>query len=363
MRVAFYAPLKSPNHAVPSGDRLMARLLIQALETVGHVVEVVSEFRNYAATPDAAKALEPSRQAEFARIRDQLATAGAKPDLWFCYHPYYKSPDPFGPILSAELAIPYVTVEASYSPKRDASDWAASQRLVADALRQASVNIAMTERDRLGVEKAISDARVASLKPFIDTMRFERRVPQPDPGRLVTVAMMRPGDKLESYRMLAAALHMLDDAEWTFAIIGDGPQRADVEALFAGFEPGRIEWFGERNPDDVAALLSRSGIYVWPGCGEAYGLAYLEAQAAGLPAIAQRTAGVPAVIENGVTGLLTAEGDVQAYASAIRELLNDHAGRQAMGDAARRFVFEERSLGVAARTLDGILTQYTGGTP
>lgn len=360
MRIAFYAPLKSPNHPVPSGDRLMARLLIQALETAGHTVDVVSELRNFATTPEAAMALEPGRQVEIALIRRRLMEA-ARPDLWLCYHPYYKSPDPFGPVLSTELGIPYVTAEASYSPKRDASDWAASQRLVADAIRQASVNIAMTERDRLGIEKAIAGARVASLKPFIDTRRFERCVPQPAPARLVTVAMMRPGDKLESYRMLAEALRLVTDADWTLGIIGDGPQRADVEALFSGFEPGRIEWYGERNPDDVADLLSRSGIYVWPGCGEAYGLAYLEAQAAGLPVIAQHTAGVPAVIENGATGLLTSEGDIRAYAAAIRGLLEDPARRQTMGDAARRFVLEQRSLDIAAHALDDILKQYAGG--
>ena len=40
MRIAFYAPLKSPNHPVPSGDRLMARLLIAALQRAGHDVEI-----------------------------------------------------------------------------------------------------------------------------------------------------------------------------------------------------------------------------------------------------------------------------------------------------------------------------------
>jgi hypothetical protein len=197
MRVAFYAPLKSPNHPVPSGDRLMARLLIRALETAGHTVEVISEFRNYAATPDAATALEPARQSELASLREKL-NAGTKPDLWFCYHPYYKSPDPFGPVLSAELGIPYVTAEASYAPKRDASDWAASQRLVADALRQASVNIAMTRRDRLGVEKAIPEARTTQLKPFIDISLFEKLALRAVPRRLVTVAKIRPGANIAS---------------------------------------------------------------------------------------------------------------------------------------------------------------------
>ena len=39
MRIAFYAPMKPPNHPVPSGDRTMARLMMAALELAGHEVE------------------------------------------------------------------------------------------------------------------------------------------------------------------------------------------------------------------------------------------------------------------------------------------------------------------------------------
>ena len=56
------------------------------------------------------------------------------------------------------------------------------------------------------------------------------------------------------------------------------------------------------------------GTYVWPGTGEAYGIAYMEAQAAGLPVVAQKTAGVPEVVKDGVTGTLTAAGDASAFA-------------------------------------------------
>ncbi|QSY97423.1 glycosyltransferase family 4 protein (plasmid) [Rhizobium bangladeshense] len=353
MRVAFYAPMKSPNHPVPSGDRLMARLLIRALELAGHQVEVVSEFRTHASTPEAAAALEPAISAELERLRLTWRSE-PRPDLWFCYHPYYKSPDPFGPAISAEFAIPYVTAEASYAAKRDQTGWAARQKCVGEAIMQAAVNIGFTERDRAGLSATFPQARLAALKPFIDPALFEAVRPAPDSSRLMTVAMMRDGDKMESYAMLARALRLIEDRPWTLAVIGDGPMRREVEALFACFA-GRIEWLGERGEAEIAGLLARGGIYVWPGCGEAYGLAYLEAQAAGLPVVAQQTAGVPAVVEAGVTGLLTPEGDVAAYASAVAALLGDGQKREAMGQAARRFVLEERSLAMAARALDEIL--------
>ncbi|QND18006.1 glycosyltransferase family 4 protein (plasmid) [Rhizobium leguminosarum bv. trifolii] len=353
MRVAFYAPMKSPNHPVPSGDRLMARLLIQALELGGHQVDVASEFRTHVSTPEAAAVLEPVIGAELERLRLTWKSE-PRPELWFCYHPYYKSPDPFGPAISAEFAIPYVTAEASYAARRDRTGWAASQKLVGEAIMRAAVNISFTERDQAGITAAFPQARLARLKPFIDTALFEKVSPASDPRRLMTVAMMRAGDKMDSYAMLAKALRLIEDRSWTLAVIGDGPMRQEVQVLFADF-PGRIEWLGERNAVEIAQLLGRGGVYVWPGCGEAYGLAYLEAQAAGLPVVAQETAGVPAVVEAGVTGLLTPNGDVAAYAEAVAALLDDGQSRDAMGQAARRFVLGERSLATAARVLNGIL--------
>lgn len=356
MRIAFYAPLKSPYNPVPSGDRLMARLLIRALEMGGHSVDVVSEFRNFAGTPQALADLATAANAELVRLRHRW-TREPPPDLWFCYHPYYKSPDPFGPRICAELNIPYVTTEASYSERRNRAGWSASQTLVAQAVHRAAVNICFTERDLAGLRQGIPQARYARLKPFIDTEDFAKVLPNARPSRLMTVAMMRSGDKFESYKMLAKALLLIADRPWTLALIGDGPMRNEVSALFAAFDPARIEWLGEKGASEIAALLSQGGIYVWPGCGEAYGLAYLEAQAAGLPIVAQATAGVPEVVEADVTGILTPDGEVAAYAAAIVALLDDRTRRDAMGKAARRFVLEERSLADAAQKLDGILRE------
>lgn len=359
MRIAFYAPMKSPNHPVPSGDRLMARLLIRALEMAGHSVEVVSEFRVHAGTPEAAAEVLAKADGELERLRRKWWEE-PRPELWFCYHPYYKSPDLLGPAIAEQFAIPYVTAEASYSRKRDGLGWAFFQKPVGDAIRQAAVNIAFTDRDRKGLEDVFPEARIAGIRPFIDTAHFEAITPAPDPQRLMTVAMMRAGDKMESYKMLAAALGVIEDQPWTLGIVGDGPLRAEVEALFAGFAPGRIDWLGQREPEEIADLLSKSGIYVWPGCGEAYGLAYLEAQAAGLPVVAQKTAGVPAVVEADMTGLLTPDGDMEAYARAIAGLLDDRGRRDVMASAARGFVLDERSLAGAAKELDLILRNYAG---
>lgn len=357
MKIAFYAPLKSPRHPVPSGDRLMSRLMMQALELAGHQVTLVSELRSFLRAPEDIGGIEAMAAAERDRISQDWQAKGV-PDCWFCYHPYYKAPDLLGPSLSGAYGLGYVTVEASYSARRDRHGWAAAQAALLETLTSATVNICMTERDRIGILDGAPVACVERMQPFIDPALFLAREPAPHPGRLVTVAMMRPGDKMDSYRMLADALSRLLHLPFTLSIIGDGKARAEVEALFAPLGPGRVVWCGELPSEEVAALLSTSALYVWPGCGEAYGLAYLEAQAAGLPVVAQAIAGVPEVVEHGRTGVLTPPGDTEAYAQAIAGFLRDETRRQAMGVKARLFAGGERGLEPAAARLGDILDRH-----
>lgn len=363
MKVAFYSPIKPPDHPVPSGDRLMARLLMRALTLGGAAVEVVSTLRSFRKepSPDGLARLVGDAGAEIAGIAGLWERDGA-PDLFLAYHPYYKAPDLIGPTLARRFSIPYVTVEASYSRRRNDSGWREVQAHVATSIEAAAVNISMTERDRDGLAGNFADVRSALLPPFIDVAPFAVRPPAPVAGRLITVAMMRPGDKFESFHMLASALTLVADADWTLTIIGDGPVRGEVETLFSGFDRRRVNWLGQLDESGIAAELARASVHVWPGCGEAYGLAYLEAQAAGLPVVAQAIAGVPAVVIDGRTGVLTPAGEVKAYAAAIRRLLSDDAERARLALGARAFASDERSLPAASRRLMDIIETFTGLT-
>ncbi|MGO4620519.1 glycosyltransferase family 4 protein [Ensifer sp. 2YAB10] len=360
MKIAFYAPLKSPEHPVPSGDRLMARMLIAALRADGHAVAIASDLRSFTAkaSNEEFAELERAAEAETARLRKLWRHEGA-PDLWFCYHPYYKAPDLLGPALADEFSIPYVTAEASYSMRRNEGVRAIAQRRVLAAIEKAAVNICLTRRDRDGLLEAAPSCRHAMLAPFIDASPFSESEPSVGAAcRMVVVAMMRSGDKTDSYRMLAQALAHLADAAWTLTIVGDGPCRDEVMEAFAALPSERLVWLGEKDAAELPDILASSDLYVWPGCGEAYGLAYLEGQAAGLPVIAQHTAGVPEVVRDGETGLLTPDGDVTAYAAAMRDLIEDPARRRRLGAAARRFVHEERSFHAAARRLRSIFDEF-----
>ena len=363
MRLAFFAPMKPPDHPTPSGDRLMAGLLLKALTAGGHDVRVASRLQSYSsdAGEDNYRGLKSAALGEAQRLLDVWSDPGAdwSPDGWFSYHPYYKAPDWVGPQVCAQLRLPYFTAEASYAGKRDAGPWRIWQADVIETVRRAAANFCFTAQDRQGLERLAPLAGpLVDLPPFID--------PPPAPARsrrnssaaprLGVAAMMRPGDKLASYRALSHALLMLLDVPWRLAVIGDGPARADVLAAFSSIPPDRIDWLGEMPPEDVAEALGACDLYIWPGIGEAYGLAYLEAQAMGLPVVAQETGGVSAVVVHGETGWLTPFGDPTAYSDAIRGMLVNGDLRVEMGSAASRFVRQQRSVVTAAAILNATLT-------
>lgn len=346
MNIAFYAPLKAPDHAVPSGDRRMARGLIRALRLAGHRVFVASALRSYLREPEPylIAELEERAAGEVRRLSAGWAQQGA-PDLFFCYHPYYRSPDLIGPPLCRRFDVPYLTAEASYAGKRDSGAWGPLQATVVEAVGMATLNLCFTERDREGLCRVAPADRQVLVPPFIELPpELPRATGSATGNRLVTAAMMRPGNKLESYRMLARVLRRLEHVPWTLDIIGAGPAEDAVRTAFADLPPRRLNWRGLLGPGSVAGALADADLFVWPGCDEAYGLVYLEAQAVGLPVIGQRSGGVPRVVQHGRGGILTPPGDEAALAAAIARLLADPAARGALAREGARFVREERSL-------------------
>lgn len=357
MNIAFYATMKSPHHPVPSGDRLMSRLLMQALGGITDALRLASSFRAYSRVPDNDLLAERKKlaRAEADRLIAEWTSEGWRPDVWISYHPYYKAPDWIGPVVAEHFSCALMTVEASFAARRATDAWSRWHAENLTGLQRAACHFYMTERDRAGLAETPGlDADLVHLPPFIDTSRFAQPVDRTSiqgPLRLVTVAMMRRDVKLTSYEFLARALADAQDVPWTLDIVGDGDARSEVGRAFSSIDPRRITWHGRLDQDGVRNVLQRCELFAWPGFGEAYGLAYLEAQAAGLPVLAQRSAGVPEVVVHGETGLLVPENDLVAFTAAIRELMVDRTRIQQLGLRAREFVLSERNQEAARRIL------------
>ena len=126
-------------------------------------------------------------------------------------------------------------------------------------------------------------------------------------------------------------------------VVGDGPCRAELQALTAALDLGtRVHFFGERT--DVPLLLKGMDLFVLPSIAEGISNTILEAMATGLPVVATRTGGNPELVQEGVTGMLTPVGDHQALAGALGAYLSDPLLRALHGSAGRQRATDEFSL-------------------
>ncbi|HEV3007968.1 MAG TPA: glycosyltransferase family 4 protein [Burkholderiales bacterium] len=371
-RIAFYAPLKPPTHVTPSGDRRVAGLLMDALERIADHIELVSTFRSFDADGDVARQEALRRQGEALAQRMaaqwRAAPPGLRPDLWFTYHVYYKAPDWLGPAVSAALGIPYVIAEASYAQKRASGPWAIGHDAAARSIRQARLVISPSRHDVAGLEELVAKQRVVHLPPFLDAAPYRAAAREREKHRaelsgkhaldpavpwIAVAAMMRAGDKFASYRVLASTLRQLTDLPWRLVVAGDGSARPEIEAALESAAPGRACFLGTLAARELAELYAACDLYAWPAVNEAYGMALLEAQAAGLPVVSCATRGVPDVVIDGRTGILVKNENL--LADALRELLIDAKRRAALGGNAAAFIATERSLEAAAARLKSLL--------
>jgi teichuronic acid biosynthesis glycosyltransferase TuaC len=163
---------------------------------------------------------------------------------------------------------------------------------------------------------------------------------------LVTVAHLiarkRHADVLRALAVLSQRYPTL-----RYAIIGEGPERIALEGLAARLGVAvRVEFHGQLEPAQAIAEARRCTLFVMPSTEEAFGVAYIEAMAGGLPAIGCR--GEPGPEEIAAAGdgfMLVPPGDIERLTQRIDELLSDthrlrEASKRARETVAAHFTWE-----------------------
>ena len=189
-----------------------------------------------------------------------------------------------------------------------------------------------------------------------DVLHLGTDVPDAIPDRsrtplLVTVghlvARKRHADVIEALALLPHAVR--------YRIIGDGPERAALVALARQRGVGdRVEFTGQLEPEAAVGAAREGWLFVMPSTEEAFGVAYIEAMAAGIPAIGATGEPGPAEIAAAGGGIeLVPPRDPRALAARISRLLGDPPRLTALGAEARRTVETEFTWEACGRrTLD-----------
>jgi glycosyltransferase involved in cell wall biosynthesis len=163
-----------------------------------------------------------------------------------------------------------------------------------------------------------------------------------EPPTIVTVGHLAARKR---HADVISALALLRDRhpELRYVIVGDGPERSRLDELAASLGvSGRVEFRGQLSNDQATAVARSAALFVMPSVDEAFGVAYIEAMAGGVPAIGCRGEDGPEEIAAAGGGIsLVPARDARALADRIDALLGDRPALAALGDVARETVQRE----------------------
>ena len=271
---------------------------------------------------------------------------------------------------------------ASYAARRRETKYIVTRhvlfkmnRLHRHTLSRAACVIAVSQAvaRELRSSRIVSDDRIAVIHNGIDVESIRKTCAElhrrmflraigmpdrmPDNGTLVgSIGELRTLKRHDDF-IRAAALILKEFPETQFVLAGVGDERERLEKLVADLGlADRFKFLGWL--DDADKLLCAMDVFVSASETESFGLAIVEAMAAGTAVVATATEGAKEVIDDQKTGLLVPIGDVQAIAGSVVNLLKDPENRERITTESVKSVAKKFSL---TRMVDDIEKIYLRG--
>ena len=169
----------------------------------------------------------------------------------------------------------------------------------------------------------------------LDLTRFAFRERQPLRPTLLSNRNLEPLYNVECV-LYAFALVQRQAPEARLIVVGDGCERAGLQALSVKLGLEHVEFFGKVPPKDMPAFYDRADIFINASDIDNMPVSHLEAFACGLPVVTTDAGGIPYIVTHERTGLMVACGDYNALARACLQLLED-------GDLAARLIRAARA--------------------
>ncbi len=235
-------------------------------------------------------------------------------------------------------------------------------RLVIDRYVTVSRDLSAWLRRDVGIPAG----RVETIYNGVDTARFAPEGNAPcilpqgfaPPGAIVIGTLGR-FDTVKNQVLLVRAIASLVGrrpelrARLRLVIIGDGKERAVIEAALADSSLTQITWMpGFR--DDTPSIYRALDIFVLPSLREGISNTLLEAMSSARPVVATRIGGNPEIVPDGIVGQLVESGNPDAIAQAIQQYIDNPSSMRAHGEAGRAHVLQNFSLAAMVRSYDQV---------
>ena len=218
-------------------------------------------------------------------------------------------------------------------------------------------------RAQLVRDNGLDPARVDSVPTGIDATAFAPRPRDAARGELgiemaaPVIGIVATLRSWKGHRFLVEAMPRLAHRDARLAIVGDGPQRAALEAqvdalglrdrvIFAGQQPDVMRW------------LAAFDVFVLPSyANEGVPQALLQAMFAGVPCVTTDAGAIPEIAHDADTARVVAREDPAALAAGIAAVLDDRAGAEAMARRAREFVIPRYGLATMLDRMEDVFRQ------
>ncbi|MBB3911814.1 glycosyltransferase family 4 protein [Sphingomonas desiccabilis] len=222
-------------------------------------------------------------------------------------------------------------------------------RLVARSFVSADLALVLNDAEAAYLEQRVGvrSAAIRRIQLGTDLAGMAVETPQGSSGDVVQIGAYswRKGVHVTAHAMASV---MAERPDVTMTFVGTGKSREDVLTDYPAHLHPRIRVVPRYANAELPGLLASGSVCLMPSLFEGYGIAKIEAMAAGLAVVTSDDPGSRADIVDGVNGLVVPRGDPPALAAAVRLLL-DHPGKARALATAGRATAKARSWSAVAR--------------
>lgn len=253
-------------------------------------------------------------------------------------------------VCSALTGAPLVVTRRVAFALRHRFFWRRADRIIAisSAVRDALLAAGLTAERLIVIPDGVDLAEFDVSRP--NDVRTSLNLPET--GQLAVSLGGLSSEKAQSTLIAAASLLVRDLPGLTWAIVGEGPLRQQLERQIADLGlQGRVRLMGHM--DDPHRALAAADVFVLSSTSEGLGSSILAAMALDVPVVATRVGGIPDLLGSGA-GIMVAPGNAAEFAAAVRRVLTDLELRQNLTRRARQ---ELRNFSIGAMA-DRVLQVY-----